>query len=110
LCKDTLEFWNHVRNWWKSVTDTDFTVGIYDLIFGLPNEEKNKIINQFNFVLLFTRYYIYINKQCKAKLQLHLYELLIDIKKRLEIMQLIALENNQEKKFEANWSEIFYGI
>jgi hypothetical protein len=109
MCKDTLEFWSHVRNWWKAITDTNLVVGIYDLILGLPNDEKNSIINQFNFVLLYTRYYIYANKQA-GKAKLHLYELLIKLKTRLEIMQNIALENKQEKKFEENWSELFNGI
>ena len=65
LCNDTLEFWHQVRNWWKSITQTNFIVRVYDLLFGLPNEERDKIINQYNFLLLFTRYYIYTSKQAK---------------------------------------------
>jgi hypothetical protein len=42
MCTDTLEFWNQIRIWWKSITQTHFIVGIYDLIFGLPNEKKTK--------------------------------------------------------------------
>jgi hypothetical protein len=58
-CSDTLEFWNQVRNWFKSITKTSFIVRIYDLIFGLPNEGNDKIINQYHFLQLFARYYIY---------------------------------------------------
>jgi hypothetical protein len=109
ICKDTLDFWSPVRIWWKSVTQTNFMVGIYDLIVGQPNDEKNKIINQYNFLLLFARYYIYTNKQA-GKSKLHLYELLITIKSRLEIMQNIALEQNREKKFEESWGELAYSV
>jgi hypothetical protein len=67
------------------------------------------MINQYNFLLLFARYYIYTNKQAKNP-KLQIYELLIMIKSRLEIMQNIAREHNNEKKFEENWSELAYGI
>jgi hypothetical protein len=50
-------------------------------------------------MLFFSRYYIYSNKQA-GKSKLYLYQLLIAIKTRLEIMQNIALEQYQEKKFE----------
>ena len=109
MCTETLEFWNQVRNWWKAITSANFAVGIYDLIFGLPNEEKDEIINQFNFLLLFTRYYIYTNKQA-AQTKLQLYELLISLKTRLELMQNTASEQNKEKQFEADWGELTNGI
>jgi hypothetical protein len=109
MCKDTLEFWDQIRNWWYSLTDTNFIVGIYDLLLGLPNENKDKIINQFNFVLLYTRYYIYMNKQA-GKSKLHAYELLIKMKIRLILMQNIALEQGREKQFEETWSELINGI
>ena len=109
LCEETLEFWNQIRRWWKSVSGTNFTVGIYDLIFGLPNDGKDKIINQFNFLLLLSRYYIYRNKQAETA-KLHVYELLIEGKTTLERIQFTALEQNREKKFMGNWSELAFGI
>jgi hypothetical protein len=109
MCNETLEFWNQIRRWWKSVTGTNFTVGIYDLIFGLPNENKDKIINQFNFLLLLARFYIYKNKQA-ANNKLHVYELLIEVKTKLEAMHHISLEQNREKKFEDNWSDLYNGL
>jgi hypothetical protein len=109
MCKETLEFWNQLRNWWKSVTKTNFVVGIYDLIFSLPNDGKDKIINQFNFMLLFSRYFIYRNKQAGTA-NLHVYDVLIEMKTRLENMQHIALEQNREKKFKEDWGELLHGI
>jgi hypothetical protein len=109
MCEETLEFWNQIRRWWKSVTQANFTVGIYDLILGLPNENNDKLINQFNLLLLLTRYHIYRNKQIdKHKLQV--YELLIEVKNRLEAMHQIALEQNSEKKFNEKWSELYNGL
>ena len=58
-CPNTMEFWSQVRNWWRAATHTNFALGIYDLIFRLPNEENDKLINQFNFILLYARYHIY---------------------------------------------------
>jgi hypothetical protein len=37
-----MEFWSQIRNWWNAISGTNFAVGIYDFIFGLPNEEKTK--------------------------------------------------------------------
>jgi hypothetical protein len=109
MCNETLEFWNQIRRWWKSVTGTNFTVGIYDLIFGLPNENKDNIINQFNFLLLLARFYIYKNKQA-ANNKLHVYELLIEVKTKLEAMHYIPLEPNREQKIEDNWSDLYNGL
>jgi hypothetical protein len=83
MCNKTLEFWNCIKRWWKSITNTNFTVGIYDLIFVLPNEGKDKIINQFNFLLLLSRCYIYRNKQAKNN-KLHVYELVIEVITRID--------------------------
>jgi hypothetical protein len=50
-----MDFWSQVRNWWKAATNTNFALGIYDLLFGQPNEENDKILHQFNFILLYAR-------------------------------------------------------
>jgi hypothetical protein len=80
-CPDTMEFWSHVRNWWRAATNTNFALGIYDLIFGLPNEENDRILNQFNFILLYARYQIYTQKQT-GRDKLILYELLVSVKNK----------------------------
>ena len=109
MCNNTLEFWNQIRRWWNAVTGANLLVGIYDLIFGLPNENKDKIINQFNFLLLLARFHIYKNKQANND-KLQVYELLIEVKTKLEAMHQISLEQNRERKFEDSWSELYYGI
>jgi coproporphyrinogen III oxidase-like Fe-S oxidoreductase len=109
MCNNTLEFWNQIRRWWNAVTGANFLVGVCDLIFGLPNENKDKIINQFNFLLLLARFHIYKNKQANND-KLQVYELLIEVKTKLEAMHHISLEQNREKKFEDSWSELYYGI
>jgi hypothetical protein len=60
-------------------------------------------------MLLLARYHIYRNKQAGTA-KLHVYEVLLEIKTRLEMMQFTALEQNQEKKFMDNWSELALGI
>jgi hypothetical protein len=98
-----MEFWSQVRNWWKAATNTNFAVGIYDLIFGLPNEENDFFLNQFNFILLHARYHIYNHKQ-SGKDKLHLYEFLVAVKRRIELMLNSAIEYKQEHKFRGKWS------
>ena len=104
-----MEFWSQVRNWWRAATNTNFALGTYDLIFGLPNEENDRILNQFNFILLYARYQIYIQKQA-GRDKLHLYEFLVSVKRRMKLMLNTAIEREREKKFRENWSVLLENI
>ena len=58
-----------------------FRLDTYDLLFGVPNEEKDITINQFNFIILMARHQIY-----RAKLKgvpTDLYTLLLNCKAAL---------------------------
>jgi hypothetical protein len=52
------EFWRQVLNWWKSSIKVIFRVDTYEMLFGIPNDEQDPILNKFNFILLMGRYYI----------------------------------------------------
>jgi hypothetical protein len=93
----------------EAATNTTFAIGIYDLLVGLPNEENDKILNQFNFILLYARYQIYMQKQA-GKDKLHLYEFLVAIKRRIELMLNSAIEKDCENKFREKWSVLLDNI
>ena len=54
-----------------------FRLGTYEILFGIPNDEKDPIINQFNFVLMMSQYHIYRCK--KAGVEMDLYKLLFGV-------------------------------
>jgi hypothetical protein len=80
-CKPVKEFWNQVLNWWTRAIKVTFRLDTYEILFGIQNTEKDAIINQFNFVVLMLRSFIYKNN--KAGKQLDLYNLLLDCKNYL---------------------------
>ena len=78
------------------------------MLFGIPNDEKDPIINQFNFILLMGRYYIYKAKKAGTKLDVYLF--LIECKNHLSMEQNIMAANNESEKFNKNWSDIFENL
>jgi hypothetical protein len=65
-----------------------FEVGTYEIIFGIPNEYDEHIINQLNFYIMVAKYYIYKCK--KAASEMDVYELLLEIKNRLSMKREIT--------------------
>ena len=61
-CENTYTFWEKIFNWWAVNMKVWFEVGTYEIIFGIPNERDENIINQLNFFILVAKYYIY---KCK---------------------------------------------
>ena len=45
-----------------------FEVGTYELLFGIPNENDEELVNQLNFFIMIAKYYVYKTR----KLQKHL--------------------------------------
>ena len=41
---------------------------VYEIIFGIPNDGNDYIINHSNFLLLFGNYYIYRKKKANEKI------------------------------------------
>jgi hypothetical protein len=67
-CEPVSEFWTQLLNWWKSCIKVTFIMETYEVLFGIPNDKKDPIINQFNVILLMGRYYIYKPKsRCQTR-------------------------------------------
>ena len=74
---------NTIQLWWKTVFHFSIKLCVLEIIFGIPNENKDNSINVYNYVILHTKYYIYITK--KQQQQLHMYNLLLLLKKELKL-------------------------
>jgi hypothetical protein len=103
-CAKTHEFWSNVFNWWKALTKTFIATDTYDIIFGMTNENNDKYINEFNYILLHGIYYVYRKK--KAKEHMELYTFLLECKKKLQIESEIHISQNKGDKFDKIWGNL----
>jgi hypothetical protein len=104
-CETTYTFWQQIFNWWAASMETWFQVNTYEIIFGIPNEFNEPIVNQINFIILYGKYYIYRNK--KKEKPMHLYEFLLDCKNQIEIKQEIMANKGKIDKFQREWGELY---
>jgi hypothetical protein len=103
-CPKALALWEAVQKWWKTTFDFSINISVLEIIFGLPNENNDNHILLYNYVILYTKYYIYQNK--KKDEQLYLFNLLLLIKKELNLKMIMYSEKNQLHKFNKIWGEL----
>jgi hypothetical protein len=107
-CEKKMIFWKQVFNWWANNLKVWLQVDLHEILFGVPNERNEPIINQINFLILYGKYYIYKGK--KALNTLHLYEFLLECKKQMIIKKDSETNTGQPEqvdKFERNWGELY---
>ena len=91
-------------NWWKSHFCFSIALDAHEIIFGIPNVSNENIINQYNYIILYTKYYIYTHK--KASKPLDLYELLVNIKQEFNFKREIFINQNRQSSFSKRWKEL----
>jgi hypothetical protein len=104
-CENTLEFWNKIFKWWAQHFETWFQIDTYEIIFGIPNERDEPVVNQINFFILLAKYYIYVCK--KKEVKLDEYEFIIECKNRIQIKYHTMVENQTLEKFERIWGDLY---
>jgi hypothetical protein len=102
-CPSSLIFWKHIFNWWGSMSQVKFPLLTYEIIFGIPNESEEVIIENFNYILLCATYYVYKSKLKKE--QLDTYKFLLECKNRL-IYDIAILEEKNKKHGSQKWNEL----
>jgi predicted Zn-ribbon and HTH transcriptional regulator len=107
-CKPVYEFWSFLLNWWSRTIKVIFRVDTYEILFGIPNDEQDTIISQFNYMLLMARFYIYKSK--KAGNKLDLYMLLLACKNNLMLEENIMAAKKQSGKFNKQWQELYENL
>ena len=96
-CPDTVKFWQYLFTWWEGISQLRLPVLVYEIIFSIPNDSNEIMITIFNFILLTANYYVYCNKK-KGK-KLHLYEFLLECKKRVTYeSKIYEYRHNKEKE------------
>jgi hypothetical protein len=107
-CPKTLALWNTLQLWWKSVFSFTIMLSPLEIIFGIPNENNDNSINLYNYVILYTKFYIYITK--KQEKELLMYNLLLLIKKELKLKCTTYSEKQQTHKFNKIWGELYNNL
>jgi hypothetical protein len=101
----TSSLWNTFQLWWKSVFHFSIMLSALEIIFGIPNENNDNSINVYNYVILYTKYYIYITQ--KIQKELYMYNLLLLIKKQLKLKRITYTEKQQLHKYNRLWGELY---
>jgi hypothetical protein len=99
-CRDTNEFWKMIFNWLATNIKTWFQVETYEIIFSIPNERNETVVNQLSYILL-GKYYVY--KKKKKQEILHVYKFLLECRNQLNIKQEIMNATGKLRKFEKEW-------
>ena len=105
LCPNTTLFWQSVFTWWKSLFEFSLNLTVLEIIFGIPNVNEDIIINMYNMVILYAKYYIYVTKKTRGQLQL--FEFILDLKQELILKRNYQAENNRLKSFNRKWGELY---
>jgi exonuclease III len=102
-CASTYSFWKKILNWWAANMKMWFEVDTYEIIFGIPNELDENIVNQLNFYIIVAKYYIYKCKKTASAMDT--YDFLLEMKNRL-IMKKEIIDVEKQKQFDLRWGEL----
>jgi hypothetical protein len=89
--------------WWGTRTDIKIHVSINEIIFGIPNPNKDSVIDDYNMIVLYAKYHIYITK--KKGNEPDFYEYLRELKQTLILEeQILCNKGISIEKFK--WADI----
>ena len=66
------------------------------------------ILDAYNLVILYTKYYVYISK--KKKQTMHLYDFLLGLKQELHLKKMYYNEHNRLRSFDKKWGELYNNL
>ena len=103
-CKTVKLIWRSIFKWVKQVLNITLSLDKYEILFGIPNETEDTFIKYYNYIILYTKYYIYCHK--KKGMNLDLYIILLNIKNELLQKKECYCANNKESMFDKQWLEL----
>ena len=104
-CEPVRAFWNNIQTWWKASFDFNINLSILEILFGIPNENEEHILDIYNLVILYAKYYIYVSKKKEKKLDL--YDYLLDLKNEMHLKKTFYTECNKIQQFDKKWGELY---
>lgn len=105
-CPIVVTFWAQIVAWFARETDLHLHVSLRTFLFGLPDTVPNAGV--INFILIFTRFYIYRQKLFHQA-SLHLMQFLRELRLRLHIEKYITAKDNKPFLF-TKWQRIYVAL
>ena len=105
-CKKLNLFWNGLTKWWLNNLGCTFKLTAENVIFGLDNENKDKMIDIVNYCILIAKSFI---AKCKKNdYEITLYEYMRLLKNNLEVELLHCKLYNKESNY--NKLQLLYDV
>ena len=100
-CNLVRPFWDRFLEWWRTVYDIVINLCVLDTILGIANPERDDMIYNLNFCLLFGKYFIY---KCKINEKLISFPLFLkELRNRVEYEKCILTQDNKIDTFMLKW-------
>lgn len=99
-------FWKQIVSWFARETNVQLNVSLRSFLFGVPHTAPQaKVIN---FILLFTKFFIYRQKLFHQG-SFELTQFLRELRQRLQVEKYITSKENKQFLF-AKWQQIFMAL
>ena len=106
-CSQTKAFWQQIEKWIAYSFETHFPLSIIDVIFGIPFDNNNELLN-INYVIIYGKWYIYRTKIQKETL--FFLSFLTDLKMHLEIERYNMNNKGHQQLFEQKWNPLIISL
>ena len=106
-CDIIKDFWTSFRKWWKNIYECDIELSVCEVIFGVPNEMNDIMIDCLNFCILYAKQFIVEEHSDGSNKSVFIYEFAVSLKNRLEVEKLIAKNNGNLNLFKNKWCKIY---
>lgn len=103
-CKNLFFFWKRLKSWFVKNFEVDINFTTLDILLGIPNYNKNTVIDILNFVLLFAKCFISSTK--KNRLNIDFYNFQVKLKSQMIIEQYRSVMYNKTKEYQDKWETL----
>ncbi len=104
-CEKLKYFWSSFVKWWLNISKINLKLSTLDIVFGIPNENSDVIIDLANYCILLAKSFIYNMK--KNLQECNFCEFLIHLKTILEYEKFSYLECDKQHIFNASLAKIY---
>ena len=107
-CIECEHLWSMIKNWFKNITKAHILLRVANILFGIPyRRSQDKILFNLNFIIIHAKWFIFDKKRENKVILFPSF--LRYLKCVLEVEKEIAIISNA-KKFQNNWSLIYYSL
>ena len=104
-CPHVAILWKKIKSLTNTISQCSINFETLDILLGIPNYTNDDILNMFNFIILYAKFYITKSRQQNMKPETDIFKK--RLKERITIEKLLALESNCYKTFQNKWESLF---